>query len=70
MLTAIILISVLDVAEKFRSEDLFAEMKVKAVFKGVTYELLTDPEFMRVVARQMPLVEELHEEFEAAKAHA
>jgi len=53
-----------------RSEDLFAEMKVKAVFKGVTYELLTDPEFMRVVARQMPLVEELHEEFEVAKAHA
>jgi hypothetical protein len=52
-----------------RSEDPFADMKVKAVFKGVTYESLTDPDFMRIAARQMPLGEELHEEFDAAKAH-
>jgi hypothetical protein len=31
-----------------RAEDMFQEMKVRVVFKGVTYESLSDPEFMRV----------------------
>jgi hypothetical protein len=51
-------------------EDLFANMKVKAIFKGVTYESLSDPEFMRVASEQIPSIDELHEEFDAAKAHA
>jgi hypothetical protein len=52
-----------------RSEDLFADMKVKAIFKGVTYESLTDPEFMRIASEEIPSLDELHEEFDAAKAH-
>ena len=51
-----------------RCEDIFADMKVKAVFKGVTYESLSDPEFMRIASEKIPSVDELHEEFEAAKA--
>jgi hypothetical protein len=53
-----------------RSEDLFADMKVKAIFKGVTYESLNDPEFMRIASEEIPSLDELHEEFDAAKAHA
>jgi len=49
------------------SDDLFEAMKVKALFKGVTYESLNDPEFMRLASEKL-LVEELHEEFDAAKA--
>lgn len=52
------------------SEDLFADMKVKAVFKGVTYESLNDPEFMRIATEEIPTIDDLHEEFDAAKAHA
>jgi hypothetical protein len=48
------------------SDDLFEAMKVKALFKGVTYESLNDPEFMRLASEKL-LVEELHEEFDAAK---
>jgi len=43
-------------------------MSVTAIFKGVTYESLNDAEFMRVASRQIPLLETLHDEFEAAKA--
>ncbi len=53
-----------------RSEDLFADIKVKAIFKGVTYESLNDPEFMRIASEEIPSLEELHEEFDAAKVHA
>jgi len=50
------------------SEDLFQDMNVKAVFKGVTYESLSDPEFMRIASQAIPLLESLHDEFDAAKA--
>ena len=50
------------------SDDVFEEMSVKVVFKGVTYELLNDPEFMRVAAVEIRSLEALHDEFEAAKA--
>jgi hypothetical protein len=53
-----------------RSDDLFQEMKVKAIFKGVTYESLSDPEFMRMASERIPFLDELHEEFDAAKAEA
>ncbi len=44
------------------------DMKVKAIFKGVTYELLSKPEFMRIASRAIPVLETLHDEFEAARA--
>jgi hypothetical protein len=50
------------------TEDLFAEMRVRAIFKGVTYESLNDPEFMCIASRKIPFLDELHEEFDAAKA--
>ena len=41
---------------------------MKAIFKGVTYELLSDPEFMRIAGQAIPLLDTLHDEFDAAKA--
>jgi hypothetical protein len=52
------------------SDDVFQEMSVKAIFKGVTYELLSDPEFMRIASAAIPLLDTLHDEFDAAKARA
>jgi hypothetical protein len=51
-----------------RADDLFKEMKVKVIFKGVTYESLNDPEFRKVAAAKIPGLKQLHEEFEVAKA--
>jgi len=42
-------------------------MSVKAIFKGVTYESLSDPEFMRIARQEIPLLDTLHDEFDAAK---
>jgi hypothetical protein len=50
------------------SDGVFQNMHVKAIFKGVTYESLSDPEFMRVASRAIPLLDSLHDEFVAAKA--
>jgi hypothetical protein len=50
------------------SDDVFQDMKVKAIFKGVTYESLSDPEFMRIAGQAIPLLDTLHDEFDAAKA--
>ncbi len=50
------------------SDDVFQDMSVKAVFKGVTYESLSDPEFMRIARDAIPLLDTLHEEFDVAKA--
>jgi hypothetical protein len=33
------------------SDDVFQGMNVKAIFKGVTYESLSDPEFMRIAGQ-------------------
>jgi hypothetical protein len=41
-------------------------MKVKAIFKGVTYESLSDSE--RVAVEKIPVLDALHEEFEAVKS--
>jgi hypothetical protein len=51
-----------------QSEDVFEEMHVKVVFKGITYELLNDPEFTRVAARMFPSLGNFHDEFDAAAA--
>jgi hypothetical protein len=50
------------------SDDVFQGMTVRAIFKGVTYESLNDPEFMRIASEKIPLLESLHYEFDAAKA--
>lgn len=51
------------------AEDLFSEMKVNVVFKGVTFESLNDPEFISAVEKIIPsTLEPLHEEFDAAAA--
>ena len=33
----------------------------------VTYESLSDPEFMRIASHAIPLLDNLHDEFDAAK---
>lgn len=43
-------------------------MKVRVVFKGVTFESLTDPEFVDVAKDRLPALEELHREFTAVQA--
>jgi hypothetical protein len=39
------------------SDGVFRDMNVKAIFKGVTYESLSDPEFMRIAGQAIPLLE-------------
>jgi hypothetical protein len=51
------------------TKGLFDEMKVKVLFKGVTYELLNDEKFMEVASKEIPFLQQLHEEFDAAKAN-
>jgi len=36
------------------------------IFKGVTYETLNNPEFIKTVKKKMPILK-LYEEYEAAK---
>ena len=51
------------------AEDVIQNMEVKAIFKGVTYESLNDPEFIRVASEEIPSLDLLHDEYDAAKAH-
>lgn len=51
-----------------RADDVFHDMRVRAIFKGVTYESLSDPEFMRIAGKKIPSLDKLHDEFDAAKA--
>jgi hypothetical protein len=53
-----------------RADDVFHEMKVRSTFKGVTYESLSDPEFMRIASEKIPALDSLHDEFDAAKGEA
>jgi hypothetical protein len=58
-----------ELADAFgHSDNVFQDMDVKAIFKGVTYESLSDPEFMRIAGQKIPSLDRLHEEFDAAKA--
>lgn len=45
-------------------------MRLRVVFKGVTFESLTDPEFIKVAKERLSALDELHREFEAVKADA
>jgi hypothetical protein len=49
------------------ADRLIGEMDVKLVFKGVTYESLTDPDFIEIAKRALPGVEALHREWEAVR---
>ncbi len=51
-----------------QSEDVFEDMNVKTIFKGITYELLSDPEFMRIASKEIRSIGALHDEFDVAKA--
>lgn len=42
----------------------------RSYFKGITYELLSDPEVMRIASEKIPGLDALHQEFDAAKAEA
>ena len=42
-------------------------MHVRCLFKGVTYEMLNDPKFIKLARRKLPGLRELYKEFEAAK---
>jgi len=48
------------------AEQNLKKIEVTLIFKGVTYETLTNPEFVKIVRKKMPILK-LHEEFEAAK---
>jgi hypothetical protein len=45
-----------------------SHMEVSVIFKGVTYESLSDPEFIAVAKTKLPMLKQLHEEYETAKA--
>ena len=46
-------------------DDLVANMSLTIVFKGVTYESLSDPDFLRTARRAIPSFLELHTEYDA-----
>jgi len=59
-----------DLTKKFGSAaTICGEMKVNVVFKGVTYEALSDPKFIEAVKVAIPWMDLPHEEFEAARSH-
>jgi hypothetical protein len=47
------------------AKDILGEMKVNCVFKGVTYELLTNHHFLSMAANAIPNFSKLHREFDA-----
>ena len=58
-----------DLMRAFGSADrLIKHMEVRVVFKGVTYELLSDKEFLDAAQKAIPELTKLYEEFDAAKA--
>ena len=59
-----------DLQRAFRSAEALAnDMKVKVVFKGVTYESLQDEEFIKLARTKLPALDVLHSEYEAAKGN-
>jgi hypothetical protein len=50
------------------ADELIGEMKVRLIFKGVTYESLTDPRFLETARKLIPSLKFLHEEYDAARA--
>lgn len=58
-----------DLKRAFGTADrLIKHMEVRLVFKGVTYELLCNAEFLEAAQKAIPELSKLYEEFDAAKA--
>lgn len=56
-----------ELAEQFGSaEDNLKKIDISLIFKGVTYETLNDPKFVKIVKKKMPILK-LYEEYNAAK---
>ena len=56
-----------ELAEQFGSAEAnLKKIDVSLIFKGVTYETLNDPEFVKIVKKKMPILK-LYEEYDAAK---
>lgn len=56
-----------ELAEQFGSAEAnLKKIDVSLIFKGVTYETLNDPEFVKIVKKKMPILN-LYEEYAAAK---
>jgi hypothetical protein len=47
-----------------------SRMEVTLLFKGVTYESLSDTHFIEVAQAKLPMLKQLHEEFDTAKEKA
>ncbi len=57
-----------DLKRAFRSAEALAkEVKIKLVFKGVTYESLQDDNFVELARKKLPALDELYFEYDAAK---
>ena len=50
------------------ADEVIQDMEVKVIFKGVTYESLSDPKFIQVASKAIPSLNLLHDEYDAAKA--
>lgn len=58
-----------DLRRAFGNADrLTKAMEVKLIFKGVTYELLTDAKFLDAARQAIPELQKLYDEFDAARA--
>jgi len=56
-----------ELAEQFGSAEAnLKKIDISLIFKGVTYETLNDPEFVKIVKKKMPILR-LYEEYDAAK---
>ncbi|OQZ00305.1 MAG: hypothetical protein B6D41_00170 [Chloroflexi bacterium UTCFX4] len=49
------------------AQDILEEIEVKLLYKGVTYELLNDPKFIKVARQKIQHLKTLHEEYDAAR---
>lgn len=49
------------------AKSLLGDMKLKVLFKDVTFESLSDNKFMEVARKALPTFPQLHEEYDAAK---
>ena len=49
------------------ASEIVGDISLKVVFRGVTFESLNDPAFMRVARKAIPHLEVLHEEYDAAR---
>lgn len=51
-------------------QDHFQKMSCSVIYKGITYELLNDPQFIETARRYVRASQQLHVEYQAAKARS